>query len=199
MIEQAVSEGSSGIAAPPEPPPVGRPTAGCCCCGRPGDHAEFGFQRHKGMSAPSATLVRMRPSPSGVRASVSMNSVPPRSCAGRQEEVERGARRALRRTRRTFSGEVVCPSWASTSTRRTRPTRSPQRVAADPAIDGSMGTGPVIAMSVSPPSRTVECRVRGSRRLRHHADLSRDRGGRHRLHHRPAAVLAGLSAGPVCT
>ena len=94
----------------------------------------------------------------------------------------------------TFEGEVVSEFVGLDADQTEQQNQIAAAFAADPAIDGFMGTGPVIAMSGLNAATDAGKELAG-------ASTSRRRSSRpsvrdDRLHDRPAAVPAGLPADP---
>jgi simple sugar transport system substrate-binding protein len=147
LIEQAVSEGSSGIAASlPSPDQLVAPLQAAVAAGIPvitlnsgsNDYKDIGAIGHVGQDEIIA----------GRGAGERFNELgATKILCGRQEESNVALEERCNGLAETFSGEVVSSFVGLDADQTDQTNQIAAALAADPAIDGFMGTGPVIAMS----------------------------------------------------
>jgi simple sugar transport system substrate-binding protein len=147
LIDQAVSEGSDGIAASlPSPDQLIPPLQAAVAAGIPvitlnsgsNDYQEIGALTHVGQTEFIA----------GQGAGERFNDLgATKILCGRQEESNVALEERCDGLADTFTGEVVSEFVGLDADQTEQQASIAAALAADPAIDGFMGTGPVIAMS----------------------------------------------------
>ena len=179
LIEQAVGEGSDGIAsALASPDQLIPPLQAAVAAGIPvitlnsgsNDYQEIGAITHVGQTEFIA----------GQGAGERFNELgATKILCGRQEESNVALEERCEGLADTFEGEVISEFVGLDADQTEQQNPIAAALQADPAIDGFMGTGPVIAMSGLNAATDAGPRAGRHRRLRHHArDHRRHRGRR---------------------
>jgi simple sugar transport system substrate-binding protein len=147
LIQQAVSEGSSGIAASlPSPDQLVGPLQAAVAAGIPVITLNSGSNDYKSIGA--LTHVGQDEIIAGRGAGEKFNELgATKILCGRQEESNVALEERCNGLAETFSGEVVSEFVGLDADQTAQQNGIAAALAADTAIDGFMGTGPVIAMS----------------------------------------------------